>query len=150
MEDEVLRLKEVFSNVSQDKERLAKENNSLKALLQQNGLSMSATTGMVDDNMSNASVGPYMGSSPMSGSHSYGLPSASTQQTPYTPPSIPALSATGAMPQGLSPPGFSPGNQATAFRRPSPGAAPIVDPRRNPNLDYEQSGIDFVLQYDDP
>ncbi|KAJ4402993.1 hypothetical protein N0V82_010719 [Gnomoniopsis sp. IMI 355080] len=150
LEDEVLRLKEVFSNVSQDKERLAKENYSLKALLQQNGLSMSAASGMLDDNMSNASVGPYMGSSPVSGSHSYGLPSATTQQTPYTPPSGPALSATGAMPQGLSPPGLSPGNQAAAFRRPSPGAATISGPQRNPNLDYEQSGIDFVLHLEQP
>lgn len=23
-------------------------------------------------------------------------------------------------------------------------------PQRNPNMDYEQSGIEFVLQYDDP
>lgn len=150
LEDEVLRLKEVFSNVSQDKERLAKENYSLKALLQQNGLSMSATTGMMDDNMSNASYGPYMGSSPVSGSHSYGLPSATTQQTPYTPPSGSALSATGAMPQGLSPPGLSPGNQTAAFRRPSPGAGPKSGPQRNPNLDYEQSGIEFVLHLEQP
>lgn len=150
LEDEVLRLKEVFSNVSQDKERLAKENYSLRTLLQQNGLSMSTTTGVMDDNMSNASIGPYMGSSPMSGSHSYGVPSATTQQTPYTPPSGSTLSAAGALPQALSPPGLSPGNQTAAFRRPSPGAASVSSPQRNPNLDYEQFGIEFVLQYDDP
>lgn len=144
----MLRLKEVFSNVSQDKERLAKENYSLKELLQQCGVPMSATTGIMDDNISNASVGPYMGSSSASGSNSYGLPSATTQQTPYTQSPGSAMSTTGTMPQGLSPPGLSPGNQTAAFRRPSPAVA--SGPQRNPNMDYEQSGIEFVLQYDTP
>lgn len=111
---------------------------------------MSAAIGVMDDTMSNASVGPYMGSSPVSGSNSYGLSSTTTQQTPYTPPSGSALSATGAMPQGMSPPGLSPGHQAAAFRRPSPGIGLMSAPQRNPNMDYEQSGIEFVLQYDDP
>ncbi len=36
----MLRLKEIYSNISQDKERLAAENRQLKLLLSQNGMSM--------------------------------------------------------------------------------------------------------------
>lgn len=151
LEDEVLRLKEIYSNVSQDKERLAEENRSLKGMLQQNGLSISPGTAMMDDNISNPSVGPYIGSnSSASGSGSYAPQSASTQNTSYTPPPGSALSTTGAMPRGLSPPGgLSPGNQAAALHRHSPtGHAP--GPLRNPAVDYDQAGIDFVLTYGNP
>lgn len=155
LEDEVLRLKEIYSNVSQDKERLAEENRSLKGMLQQNGLSMSPGPGtaMMDDNISNPSVGPYIGSnSSASGSGSYALQSASTQNTSYTPPPGSALSTTGAMPRGLSPPGgLSPGsNQAAALHRHSPTGQAAPGPQRNPAVDYDQAGIDFVLTYGNP
>lgn len=147
LEEEVLRLKEVYSNVSQDKERLAEENRSLKVLLQHNGLSVSAGTPIMDDNLSRPSVGPYMGSgSSPSGSGSYALHSASTQNTPYTPPPGSALSTTGAMPRGLSPLGGLSPNQAVAgLNRHSPSGQA---PQRNPGVDYDQAGIDFVLKYD--
>ncbi|KAK7731011.1 hypothetical protein SLS53_008882 [Cytospora paraplurivora] len=153
LEDEVLRLKEIFSNVSRDKERLAEENRSLRVILQQNGLSQpGAATVMMDDSMSSPSVGPYIGSNSsasVNGSGSYGLTSTSTQNTSYTPPPPPpppgsAMSTTTAR-QGQSPPdGLSPTRQAAGLYRHSP-AVRADAPRRNLGVDYDQAGIDFVL-----
>ena len=152
LEDEVLRLKEVYSNVSQDKDRLAEENRSLKALMQQNGLAVSGALTMMDDNLSSPSVGPYIGSNSsasMSASGSYGLASASTQNSAYTPPPGSALSTTTAM-QGMSPlGGLSPNQQAAGLHRQSPSAH-LTGPRRNPGIDYDQAGVDFVLSYENP
>ncbi|KAK7699689.1 hypothetical protein SLS64_011462 [Diaporthe eres] len=152
LEDEVLRLKEVYSNVSQDKDRLAEENRSLKAMMQQNGLPVSGAIIMMDDNLSSPSVGPYIGSNSsasMSGSGSYGLASASTQNSAYTPPPGSALSTTTAM-QGMSPlGGLSPSQQAVGLHRQSPSAQ-LTGPRRNPGIDYDQAGVDFVLSYENP
>lgn len=144
LEEEVIRLKEHYSNVSQDKERLAEENRSLKTLLQQNGLPVSAGTPGMDDSLSNPSVGPYIGSgSSASGSGSYALHSASTQNTAYTPPPGSALSTTGAMPRGLSP-SLSPNQAIGGLHQHSPSGQA---PQRNPGVDYDQAGIDFVLKY---
>ncbi|GJC99694.1 BZIP-type transcription factor [Colletotrichum higginsianum] len=74
LEDEVLRLKEIFSNISQDKDKIAEENRQLKQLLVQNGIPLSHYG---DDMVSNPSVG-YTSSASQSG-HSYG-------QNAYTPP----------------------------------------------------------------
>lgn len=146
LEDEVMRLKEIYSNVSQDKDRLAEENRSLKALLHQNGLAMSPATAIMDD----GHLGHYLGtnSSPsVTGSASYGMASASTQNTAYTPPPGSALSTTGAMPRGLSPGGLSPATQTPGLHRPSPNGH-SAGPQRNPMIDYDQNGINFVLTYD--
>lgn len=152
LEDEVLRLKEIYSNVSQDKERLAEENRSLKAILQQNGLSISGSTNMMNDNMSNPSIGPYIGSTSsasVNGSGSYGLVSTSTQNTSYTPPPGSAMSTTTAM-QGTSPPdGISPNQHAAGPRQHSPTAFSKW-PQRKPGIDYDQAGIDFVLALERP
>lgn len=149
----MLRLKEIYSNVSQDKERLAEENRSLKAMLQQNGLSISGPTATMDDNMSNPSVGPYISSTSsasVNGSGSYGLVSTSTQNTSYTPPPGSAMSTTTAM-HGTSPPdGISPNQHAAGLRRHSPTTAYSNWPQRKSGTDYDQAGIDFVLSYGNP
>lgn len=135
--------------MSQDRERLAEENRSLKIMLQQRGLSAPGPTAMLDDNMSSPSVGPYMrsnSSASANGSGSYGLTSTSTQNTPYTPPSA---STTTAM-QGTSPPGgISPSQHAAGLYRNSPKSR-SNEPRRNSGVDYDQAGIDFVLSYGIP
>jgi hypothetical protein len=158
LEDEVLRLKEIFSNVSQDKEKLAEENRQLKALLTQSGMGGGMGTnvggGMLDDVMSNQSIG-YASSASASGSYA---PAPSSNTSAFTPP----LSATNmATPQGRSAgsvpsPHGGPhhhqhqlsGQGQQYFGGVSTGAGGHVG--RNPNLDYEQAGIDFVLTYDDP
>ncbi|KAI8632286.1 hypothetical protein F5Y19DRAFT_358410 [Xylariaceae sp. FL1651] len=77
LEDEVLRLKEVYSNVSQDKDKLAEENRQLRNLLHQNGIQSGA--GAMDDVISNPSMG-YTSSGSISGSYAPGSSSA------FTPP----------------------------------------------------------------
>ncbi|KAK4451450.1 AP-1-like transcription factor [Podospora aff. communis PSN243] len=158
LEDEVLRLKEIFSNVSQDKEKLAEENRQLKALLTQSGMGGGMGTnvggGMLDDVMSNQSIG-YASSASASGSYA---PAPSSNTSAFTPP----LSATNmATPQGRSAgsvpsPHGGPhhhqhqlsGQGQQYFGGVSTGAGGHVG--RNPNLDYEQAGIDFVLTLEKP
>ena len=55
----MLRLKEIYSNISQDKERLAEENRQLKQLLAQNGMSMTGALpggSILDETTSNPSL----------------------------------------------------------------------------------------------
>lgn len=157
LEDEVLRLKEIYSNISQDKEKLAEENRQLKTLLSGGGMGGGLGTavggGMLDDVMSNQSIG-YASSASASGSY---VPAPSSNTSAFTPP----LSATNmATPQGRvgasvpSPHGGSHhhqhqlSGQGQYFGGGSSSAGGHGG--RNPNLDYEQAGIDFVLTYDDP
>jgi hypothetical protein len=119
LEDEVLRLKEVFSNVSLDRERLADENKRLRDTLSQAGLQQSSphvagsatsrgpdSTNMSSPPLTSQSTAPSVGS-PMH------LPLAANQ-------------------------GYTPGQQQQGMPQP-----PY---RGNPEL--EQAGIDFVLTYD--
>jgi len=152
LEDEVLRLKEIFSHISQDKERLAEENRQLKALLTQNGLGTSLPGGSVmDDSMSNPSIG-YSPSASMAGSY---VPTSSNT-TAFTPPPLSSASS-GGRGGGISP------NTAThpqghhQHQNSGPGSVSVgvtagtgVQPNQNPNIDYEQAGIDFVLSLEKP
>ncbi|PSR82202.1 hypothetical protein BD289DRAFT_371647 [Coniella lustricola] len=168
LEEEVLRLKEIFSNVNQDKDRLAEENQSLRVLLHQNGLNHSSTAstsggggGSRGARNSRTSYGGF----PSSMSH--------TTTTAYTggspPPPGSALSINSAVPAVLSPGvtalSLSPAASTqtagltTTTGSSTSGASPLpahptmlVDsgPRRNPRIDYEQAGIDFVLTLERP
>jgi hypothetical protein len=139
LEDEVLRLKEIFSNVSQDKEKLSEENRQLKTVLAQNGLGV----GNQDDAPRSASVG-YTSSASVSG-HSYGPGSHSAFTPPLTSQSTaPSISPSSHMPtHGQRNPSPNPilgGNQLRSFTSQQAQA--------NRGIDYEQAGIDFVLTYE--
>ncbi|KAI1266769.1 hypothetical protein F5Y18DRAFT_425317 [Xylariaceae sp. FL1019] len=121
LEDEVLRLKEVFSNVSQDKDKLAEENRQLRSLLHQNGIS-SSVVGTMDDVISNPSMG-YTSSGSISGSYAPGSSSAFTP--PMTSISVPSVAGSAQMMMGQQHPVQS-------------------------CVDYDQAGIDFVLTYELP
>jgi len=139
----VLRLKEIYSNISQDKERLAEENRQLKQLLTQNGMSMSGALsgGILDETNSNPSVG-YSAS--VSGSASY-APAPSSHTSAFTPPPAAAGAAAGGGQRG-SPHTGSHGHSHSHSHGRGQSSAPV----RNPGLDYDQAGIDFVLTYDNP
>ncbi|KAK9770612.1 hypothetical protein AB5N19_05323 [Seiridium cardinale] len=135
LEDEVLRLKEVFSNVTQDKDKLAEENRQLKMLLSQNGLA-----GSMDDIISNPSLG-YNTSSPSVSGRSGSYAPGSTA-TAYTPPmtsqsSAPSLSASSQMM----------GVQQHPLQHQSQHTRNVSQQQR---VDYEQAGIDFVLTLEKP
>lgn len=61
-EDEVLRLKELYSRISQDKEKLAEENRQLRDALAQHGIPFRG--GGQDDVASNPSIGHPSSASP--------------------------------------------------------------------------------------
>lgn len=131
LEDEVLRLKEIYSNIAQDKDRLADENRQLKQILTNNGATLPAGVGssLLDDTASNPSVG-YSASA----SGSFGA-APSSHTSAFTPPPI----GTANSQRGLTSPhgtGQPPHGLATGH---------ISDPRKNAGIDYEQAGIDFVL-----
>ncbi|KAL2261946.1 hypothetical protein VTK26DRAFT_2928 [Humicola hyalothermophila] len=153
LEDEVLRLKEVFSNMAQDKDRLVEENRQLRELLAQNGLGPGPMTGpssVMDDSVSNPSTG-YSSSVSMAGSYVPVYSNASA----FTPPPMSATTI-GHRGDGISP------NSATSlhsqFHQPPSGqgnsavspSGAARQPNRNPKLDYEQIGIDFVLTLEKP
>ncbi|TDZ65863.1 AP-1-like transcription factor [Colletotrichum trifolii] len=141
LEDEVLRLKEIFSNISQDKDKVAEENRHLKQILAQNGIPVSHYG---DDIVSNPSVG-YTSSASQSG-HSYG-------QNAYTPPmtstTAPSMSPSSHGPSHSHPHGPPPplpqmmgGQQPQTTQAQTPGGGRGVD--------FEQAGIDFVLTLEKP
>lgn len=132
LEDEVLRLKEIYSNVSQDKDKLAEENRQLKTLLQQNGLSLGSGAG-VDDVGNGLSPG-YTSSGSISGSYAPG-----SSNTAYTPP-LTSIS---------SPPSMSVSSQGIGGQPQSRSLSQQQQPGQS-HVDYEQAGIDFVLTYDNP
>lgn len=119
LEDEVLRLKEVFSNVSLDRERLADENKRLRDSLAQAGLQHSS---------------PHVAGS----ATSRGFNSTNTGSSPLTSQSTaPSVGSPMHLP-GAANQGFMPNQQQHGM--------PQHLYRGNPEL--EQAGIDFVLTYD--
>ncbi|KAK6864659.1 hypothetical protein PG995_001187 [Apiospora arundinis] len=134
LEDEVLRLKEIYSNVSQDKDKLAEENKQLKGLLNQNGIPM-ASPGRMDDVISNPSLG-YTSSASVSGG-SYAPGSATTYTPPLTSQSIPLSASSQGMPhyqQQHSHHGRSTSQQHS-------------QQHQHGRVDYDQVGVDFVLTH---
>ncbi|KAK0751664.1 hypothetical protein B0T18DRAFT_387756 [Schizothecium vesticola] len=163
LEDEVLRLKEIYSNVSQDKDKLAHENRQLKSLLSQSGLggglgggagTMAGGSSVLDDAISNPSAG-YTSSPSVTGSYAQ-APSSNTSS--FTPP----LSATNiGQPHAAALSHSASHHQQQYHRRHlphhsgqghNPGGTGVAggQPDRNPPMDFDQAGIDFVLTLERP
>lgn len=115
----MLRLKEIYSNVSQDKDKLADENKQLRDILAQHGIPFARGSGL--DDLTSTSPG----NSFAPGSHSTFSPSQST-----------AASVTSSGHPSYLQPGT--GEQ---MRR-------AAQPQNGKGVDFEQAGIDFVLTYD--
>ena len=154
-------MKEIYSNIAQDKERLAEENRQLKALLSQNGMAVGAVAGggssLLDDSMSNPSIG-YTSSASVTGSYA----AASSNTSAFTPPPLSATPVTnmaGGHPGGsgstggLSPHAGAGHSHPSSHHHSGQGqhlSTGASTGGRNPNLDYDQAGIDFVLTYENP
>ncbi|KAL2109027.1 hypothetical protein VUR80DRAFT_3033 [Thermomyces stellatus] len=140
LEDELLRLKEAFTNVSQDKDKLAEENRHLKTLLRQNGISYEHT--------GESPTVPSLGytSSPSVSGNNYQPGSQSAFTPPLTSQSLassmsPPLHVPLSAKSNLIPPGIS----AQQLQH-SPAQRADV----STGIDYEQAGIDFVLSLEKP
>jgi len=125
LEDEILRLRDIFSHMSQDKARLADENQHLKTLLARCGVTITAPVTGKLDSASNASLSE----------HSYG------SRRDLTPSLTSRSTASSA----------SPSSCTHLHPSPSPGDHHVqhdtTEQAATGGLDYNQAGIDFVLTY---
>lgn len=124
LEQEVLRLKDVFANAVRERDAMAEENRKLKELLAAHGISIDPSSPGTGFGRTVGST--YGGSSTGSVSGSYNAGTASTGYT--SPPSMP----------GHAPPAVP---KSAMLQQQQQAQAPS-------GLDYDQIGIDFVLTYD--
>ncbi|GAB7347918.1 hypothetical protein MBLNU459_g5435t3 [Dothideomycetes sp. NU459] len=122
LEQEVLRLKELYGNSARDRDAIATENQKLKELLAAHGIAFDSLTPNASFNGMPVS---YNGSSSGSISGSYRHESNTSGFSPPAPHSHNQMSA-----------------QSAAAHHMAAGQLP------NNRLDYDQIGIDFVLTYD--
>ncbi|KAM0329971.1 hypothetical protein ACHAQA_004139 [Verticillium albo-atrum] len=135
LEDEVLRLKEIFSNISQDKDKVAEENKQLRQLLAQHGIPLSSVG--LDDTVSNPSGGYTTSGSPSGYSHAHGSRSV------FTPPLTSKSTAASISPS------YGPNNNSHGTPG-GPHASHMPAQYGLNGVDYEQAGIDFVLTLEKP
>lgn len=128
LEDEVLRLKEVFTHTSQAKDQLAKENQKLKDMLNQHGIPPPISQDAEDEV-----------SSPSYGTSTSGHSHAPPTQGAFTPTTAPSL--TYANSSGYQLGSYQPMTGVESFNK-TPQTSHSGD------SGMEQAGIDFVLTYD--
>lgn len=137
LEDEVLRLKEIYSNVSQDKTQLADENRLLRDMLTQNGLSLAGLS-LRDEPTSIPDITYRQASNPASDSFQFQESGGSSS----------------AFSPGLASQSSGPSQSSTARHQAPVGGEQLhqltQQALQQKGIDYEQAGIDFVLTYDDP
>lgn len=122
LEQEVLRLKDVYTNAIRERDAMAEENRKLKELLAAHGIPVDASSPGFGRTVGSS----YGGSSTGSVSGSYNAQTASTGYS--SPPTLPN-----------QPPPPPPKNGAVQ---------PHAQPQSSNGLNYDQIGIDFVLTYD--
>jgi len=130
LEQEVLRLKEIFGNTTKERDAVIEENRRLKELLAQHGISYDFGQSPLSFKRENS--GGYGPSSSGSISGSYRMGSESTG-TNFSPPHLQHQGSSGPMSGGIPP-----------QQPPQRNMAQLPTNR----LDYDQIGIDFVLTYD--
>lgn len=126
LEQEVLRLKEVFAQTNREKDAVIDENRRLKELLSQHGISYDFGSTPIKFQRENSSYGPSSSGS-ISGSYR-----GASDSTGFSPP--PPSSMNGQM---VSPQSMQANNRMRSM-------AQLPSNR----LDYDQVGVDFVLTYD--
>ncbi|TGO10812.1 hypothetical protein BTUL_0125g00260 [Botrytis tulipae] len=137
LEQEVFRLKENFSNVTQSKQSLAEENRQLKQLLAQHGISWNGSGG-VDEFTNNPSLG-YKSSDSQAGSYAPGSLS-------FSPP--PLSHSSNSNPNSTYYDAGSP--QLGGAHRFYNGNDSSMGHQQVQGVDYDQAGVDFVLTLERP
>jgi hypothetical protein len=131
LEQEVLRLKEVFETSSKERNAFAEENRRLKEILAAHGIQYDITS---PSHTYQSASSQYAGSTTsLTGSHTRG--STSTNVT-TPPPPMPNQSTKGT-------PTFD--QQQAQYQQQQ---QPPQQQQPNQGVDYDQVGIDFVLTYD--
>jgi hypothetical protein len=125
LEQEVLRLKETFSNTTRERDAFAEENRRLKELLLAHGITFDLSSPN-HNGLQNLGSSAYGGSSSGSVSGGYG---PGTNSTGYTsPPTMSQHRGSISGPQGHN-------------------VLPQQGQQPNGGMDYDQIGVDFVLTY---
>jgi hypothetical protein len=138
LEDEVLRLKEVYTTVTQAQDQLANENKQLREALQQHGISLPGSP-MMDGISGPASISGYSQTSgPTNNSLSPVAASQSTAPSLYSP-----INPAERRPTTR----FQPCSATLAAQRATQQAADLAGVA---GVDVEQAGIDFVLTLEKP
>lgn len=120
-------MKELYSRISQDKEKLAKENRHLRDALAQHGIPFRG--GGQDDVASNPSIGH---------------PSSASPGNSFVPASHTAFSPS----QSTAPSVTSSGYASNLQPMTGDHMRSVVQVSAAKGIDFEQAGIDFVLTYD--
>lgn len=129
LEDEVLRLKEIYSTVSQDREKLAEENRLLKEALAQSGIEI---PGLSNNDRSGGPDGTSNFGGNTNGPSSFGSGPSNT----FSP---------GGASQSTAP-SASPGQSQGGYNALSASQLQDIMKKSSASaLDIEQAGIDFVL-----
>lgn len=123
LEQEVLRLKDVFTHASRERDVVVEENRRLKELLSTHGISYDFASAPIKFQRDESGYGPSSSGS-ISGSYATG-----SDQTHFSPP----LKAVG-----------GPTSSPPVHRQQQRHMAQLP----NNDIDYDQIGIDFVLTYD--
>lgn len=126
LEQEVLRLKELYAQTARERDMVNDENRRLKELLAQHGISYDFGATPIKFQRENSGYGPSSSGS-ISGSYC-----GTSESTGFSPPPP--------MPTQMAPLPTIPHMQSGQMRNP----AQLPSAR----LDYDQIGIDFVLTYD--
>ncbi|KAK5117520.1 hypothetical protein LTR62_004942 [Meristemomyces frigidus] len=129
LEQEVLRLKEVFSNTSRERDSVLEENRKLRELLKSHGIHYDFTASPVKFSRENSGYGPSSSGS-ISGSYAPG-----SESTGYSPAPLPGQLHLAPAPTKTE-------------RSPTGPTMQSMAQLPNTRLDYDQIGIDFVLTYD--
>lgn len=124
LEQEVLRLKEMFGTTTRERDAVAEENRRLKELLAAHGIRYDFASTPIKFERGSSGYGPSS-----SGSFSGSYPNGSDSTNISPPPPLPG--------QQVSPPGLAPQPRMQSMAQ-----------LPNNHLDYDQIGIDFVLTYD--
>ena len=131
LEQEVLRLKEVFADSTRERDKIAAENQRLKQVLAQHGISYDFGESPVKFQRENSNYGTNSSGS-ISGSYR-----GASESTGFSPP------PTHGLPIQLTPQQMQQvGNMQQPHLRHNMAQLPTN------RLDYDQIGIDFVLTYD--
>lgn len=134
LEQEVLRLKEVFEGTAKERDAYKDENQRLKELLAAHGIHYSDLQSPAHQYTSGSSQFGDSSTS-LDGAHRGSVSTGYTSPPSRAAPPIPGTSGGGG-----SPAFDQSGNPMQQF--------PPQQPRPNLGLDYDQIGIDFVLTYD--
>jgi len=132
LEQEVLRLKEVFANTSRERDAVAEENLRLRELLAAHGIKYDLSSNPIKFQRANSNYGPSSSGS-ISGSYAPG----SESSTNMSPPALPGKVPTNMHLQHVTP-------NSAMQRQQMQSMAQLPSSR----IDYDQIGIDFVLTYD--